>query len=173
MEEALFTLGPAGKRVLEMAGAEEVMLERRPPKQREHFMAINDLRIAAELTSSSLKYFFACWELPKLGWHHAIVPDAIFSLRNHTFAAEIDLSHENVRFFVRTKLPGYARGFAGLPLSAVLILTDRKARMESLAKAIGDASGRFLFSTMSLVKEQGLLASVFYRYPAGQSVTLF
>src|SRR2546425_6409607 len=67
MREALFTLGREGKEVLEQAGTEEVALERRPPKQLEHFTGINDLRIAAEL-AAPLTYFFACWELPGLGW---------------------------------------------------------------------------------------------------------
>ena len=61
--DGLFALGREGKRALEKHGAEEITLERTPPKQWEHFCAINDVRIAAEL-SGKLSYFFACWELP-------------------------------------------------------------------------------------------------------------
>ena len=67
MDEALFRLGRAGKRVLEVARAAPIALERRPPTQKEHFVAVNDMRIAAEL-AGSLSYFFAYWELPGLGW---------------------------------------------------------------------------------------------------------
>jgi hypothetical protein len=79
MSEALFTLGPEGKRALERGGAEEVVLERRLPKQLEHFTGINDVRIAAEL-AGSLAHFFAHWELPGVGWRHPVIPDAVFSI---------------------------------------------------------------------------------------------
>jgi len=171
MQEALFTLGPEGKRALELAGAEDVVLERRAPKQRDHFLAINDLRIAAE-QAGSLSYFFACWELAAVNWHQPIIPDAVFAMHQRTFAAEFDRGHENIGFFVKTKVPAYGRGFDGLPLTAILILTDRTARMKSLAKAISDEHGRFLFSTIDLVREHGLLARVFYEGANGQPVAL-
>jgi len=98
MAEALFTLGRGAKRALEKRGAEEITLERKPPKQWEHFCAINDVRIAAEL-SGKLSYFFACWELPSLNWTHAIIPDAIFSAGNKTFAVELDRGVEEVVFY--------------------------------------------------------------------------
>src|SRR5580658_4494209 len=52
MDEALFTLGRAGKRILETARVTPGPLERKPPTQREHFLAVNDVRIAAELAAS-------------------------------------------------------------------------------------------------------------------------
>ena len=134
-------------------------------------LAINDLRFAAE-HAGSVSYFFACWELAAINWQQPIIPDAVFNLQQRTFAAEVDLGHENIGFFVKTKVPAYRRGFDGLPLAAILILTDRKARMRSLARAIADEHGRFLFSTIDLVREHGLLARVFYRGANGQPVTL-
>src|SRR5947207_402114 len=38
----------------------------RPPKQIEHLIGINDIRIAAERDSP--QFFYACWELPGFGW---------------------------------------------------------------------------------------------------------
>lgn len=162
MNQALFTLGRAGKRVLETASAVPVALERRPPAQREHYLAVNDLRIAAEL-AGSLAYFFAYWELPGLGWRHPLIPDAVFSMAGRTFALEFDRGVEGVQFFVRTKIATYRRGFDGLPLAAVLVVTDREPRMASLATAIGDTKGRLLFSTLDAVREKGLLGPVFHR----------
>ena len=49
MTEALFTLGPRGKRVLERTGAEQIVLERQPPKQLAHFIGINDLHLEMEM----------------------------------------------------------------------------------------------------------------------------
>src|SRR2546426_627529 len=103
MSEALFTLGCEGKRVLETSGVEGITLERKPPKQLEHFIGINDLRIAAEL-DEALTYFFACWELPGLSWQHPIIPDAVFSLRNRTFAVEFDRGLKSIRSFIKTKI---------------------------------------------------------------------
>src|SRR4029077_20230786 len=107
-----------------------IALERRPPTQREHFLAVNDVRIAAEL-AGSLSYFFAYWELPGLGWRHSLIPDAVFQLTDRTFAMELDRGVEGIQFFLRTKITGYRRGLDGLPLSAILIVTDRDARMAS------------------------------------------
>ena len=133
MDEALFTLGRAGKRVLEAALVMPVPLERRPPTQREHFLAVNDVRIAAEL-AGSLSYFFAYWELPGLGWRHSLIPDAVFRMADRTFAVEFDRGVEGIQFFIRTKIAAYGRGLDGLPLTAILIVTDRDARMASLAE---------------------------------------
>lgn len=162
MNQALFTLGRAGKRVLEAALGAPVALERRPPVQREHFLAVNDVRIAAELTGQ-LSYFFAYWELPGLGWRHSLIPDAVFKMGDRTFAMEFDRGVEGIQFFLRTKITAYRRGLDGLPLSAVLVITDRDARMASLAKAIGDTKGRMLFSTLDAVRAHGLLGPVFHR----------
>src|SRR5437867_2490733 len=120
MAEALFTLGRLAKRALEKRGAEEITLERKPPKQWEHFCAINDVRIAAEL-SGKLSYFFACWELSSLNWPHAIIPDAIFSAGDKTFAMEIDRGVEGIRFLSGPRSPrikGDSTAFRFLPFSS-------------------------------------------------------
>jgi protein involved in plasmid replication-relaxation len=162
MTEALFTLGPEAKRVLERTGAEEIVLERQPPKQLDHFIGINDLRIAAE-GSAHLGYFFACWELPGLGWSQAIIPDAVFSLAHRTFAVEFDRGKEGIRYFMRTKLAAYLHGLEGFPLAAVLVVTDRNARMVSLANMIAHPQSPILYTTLDLVREHGILAPVFHR----------
>jgi hypothetical protein len=171
MSQALFTLGREGKRILEGKGAEAVNLERKPPAQIHHFSGINDLRIAAEL-GGCLSYFFACWELPGLGWRQPIIPDGIFTMKDRTFALEFDRGVEGVQFFVRTKIAAYQRGLDGVPLSAVLIVTDSTTRMASLANAIGDAGGRVLFSTLDLVRLHGFLAPVFYVRPDSEGIPL-
>src|SRR5438552_13069327 len=40
MQDALFTLGPEGRRILERAGVAGIILERQPPKQLEHFLGV-------------------------------------------------------------------------------------------------------------------------------------
>jgi len=171
MSQALFTLGRAGKRVLEMENATPGTLERRPPTQREHFLAVNDVRIAAEL-AGSLSYFFAYWELPGLGWKHALIPDAVFRMADRTFAMEFDRGVEGIQFFLRTKVAAYRKGFDGIPLTAILVITDRDARMASLARAIGDTTGGMLFSTLEAVRAHGLSGPVFHREPGDTGTSL-
>ena len=172
MSEAMFALAREGKRTLERAGGRvEVHLERRPPKQWEHFVGINDVRVAVEL-SGSVSYFFACWELPALGWRWAVIPDAVFALRDRTFVVEFDRGSEDIRFFMSTKMATYRRGLDGLPLTAILVVTDSRARFESLAKAIGNESRPVLYSTIDLVREHGIAARVFYRPPSERGISL-
>jgi hypothetical protein len=161
MSESLWSLGREGQRVLEKHEVQEIVLERRPPKQLGHFVGINDLRIAAELLSE-LRYFFACWELPAAGWRYQIIPDAVMAVGSRTFALEFDRGQEGLRFFVQTKIETYTRGCVGLPLSALLVIADRETRMRSLMKGIGLTRLRVLFSTIELIKNEGLDSQVFY-----------
>ncbi len=149
----------------------EILLERKPPKQLEHFLGINDLRIAAELTGG-LKYFLAASELPTAGWRYRLIPDAVFAIRNRTFAAEFDRGGENLRYFLRTKITAYLEGLHGFPLSAILIVADRKARMDSLARAIGDHGGRILYTTIALVRAHDFKSPIFFSSARPQGVSL-
>lgn len=88
MHQALFRLGPEGKRWLERAQGVEVVVPRQPPKQLEHFLGANDLRIAAEL-GFKLSFFYSYWELPAIGWKQPIIPDAVFGIDRQAFAVEL------------------------------------------------------------------------------------
>lgn len=165
MSEAIFTLGRTGRQALQMMGANAAALERKPPIQREHFLAVNDVRVAAEL-AGDLSYFFAYWELPGLGWRRPLIPDAIFRIAERNFALEFDRGGEGIQFFIRTKMAAYANGLEGLPLSAVLVVADRVERVASLARAIGEKDGQVLFSTIDVVRQCGLLAPIFQRWSA-------
>ena|SRR2546425_9856623 len=70
---------------------------------------------------------------------------------------------EGVRFFAETKIALYDHGLDGLPLTAVLVITDGKQRMKNLAQAVNAARQPILFSTLDVVRTQGLLAPVFNR----------
>ena len=172
MKEVLFTLGPEGKRVLEEVSAEEIRLERKPPKQLAHFTGINDIRIAAEL-AGSLSYFFACWELPALNWQHPLIPDAICAFSDWTFAFEYDRGMEGVRFFADTKITLYEHGLVGLPLAAVVVITDGRQRINSLTRVVTCTRQPILFSTLEKVRSQGLLAPIFDRNGEYAPVRLF
>jgi hypothetical protein len=171
MTEALFRLGPTGKQALERAGARGIVLERHPPKQLEHLLGVNDVRVAAEL-SLSLAYFYAYWELPAVNWKQPIIPDAIFGVGHRAFALEFDRGGENLQFFIRTKVSFYQRGFDGFPLDRLIIVTDRQARMCALAKAIGNRGTRILLTTLDVVQRGDLTAPIFFETSLRQGVKL-
>ena len=171
MVQTFSTLAGEGKRFLEMNGAEEIVLERQLPRQVEHLVGINDIRIAAEL-HLPLSYFFACWELGKLEWEHQVIPDAVFSFEGRTFAVEYDRGGEGLQYFVRTKMSVYRQGLHGFPLSALVIVTDRMARMKALARVVNAGQPRVLFSTIELVRKYGMLAPIFSRTPRDEALKL-
>ena len=161
MRETQFSLGAEGKRTLEAAGIDGIRLEKKPPKLWLHFKAINDIRIEAEL-ALNLDYFYACWELPKIGWSHSLIPDSIFAADNRVYAVEVDRGVEGVKYFVETKMAGYL-GLEGLNLTAIIILADCKSRMRLLADAVGQLGNGVLYSTLDEVREHGISSRVFYR----------
>jgi hypothetical protein len=161
MHWAYWTLGSEGKRVLERTGVENLVIHRDLPKQLEHFTAINDVRIATEL-SVTLSYFFACWELQKTGWSELIIPDALFSFEGRTFAVEFDTGSESTRLFAKTKMPAYRSGLGGLILSGVLIISDRESRLDSLANSIGSCDGLTVYTMIDQLRDQGLRAPIFW-----------
>jgi len=171
MAEAVFAVGSEGRRALEKLGVEGSAPERRPPRQLDHLVGINDLRIAAELTGG-MSHFFACWELPALKWSYPIIPDAVFSVGSASFAAEFDRGMEGLRFFVRTKLPFYDRGLAGLPLAGVVVIAENRARMDSLARVIGERSGSYWFTTIDQLRRHTLAARIFWRSPDEGQIAL-
>src|SRR2546422_5130859 len=73
MAEALHALDAKGKGFLKEKGwALPIKLERVPPKNLEHFMGINDIRVAVERSIQSdelhIGFFYASWELQQRGW---------------------------------------------------------------------------------------------------------
>jgi hypothetical protein len=161
MQEALFRLGVAGKRHLERLDEQIITLDRQPPKQLEHFLGVNDIRIAAEL-DLPLSYFFSYWELPGVGWKQPVIPDAVFGTTDRAIAVEFDRGQENLRFFLRTKLNYYFRGLDGFPLHRLLIVTDRQSRLESLARLMGAGGSRVVvLARLDAIQEHGLCARIF------------
>src|SRR3989442_10837267 len=78
MDEALHTLDAEGRNLLRERGwGFPVKLERVPPKNLEHFIGINDIRVAVERSAQTdgitIGFFYACWELQQRGWAHALI----------------------------------------------------------------------------------------------------
>jgi len=137
MAEALHGLGPKGKALLEARGT-PAEVTRRPPRQIEHLVGINDLRVAVEVRPSQVAYFFASWELQGLGWVHPLIPDAVVGLKlpdRRTFLVEYDRGTETLPTLVG-KLRGYEGGLSGVPFQALLLVTDTASRLETFGRHV-------------------------------------
>jgi len=137
MTEALHGLGPKGKVLLEAKGVPAEVV-RRPPRQIEHLVGINDVRVAVEVRPAQVAYFFACWELQALGWVHPVIPDAVVGLKlpdRQTFLMEYDRGTETLATLVG-KLRAYEGGLSGIRFRALLLVTDTASRLETLARHV-------------------------------------
>jgi hypothetical protein len=163
MAEALHTLGPRGRELLTEKGWEKaISVERRPPRNLEHFVGINHIRVAVERSAQSenvaLGFFFACWELQQNGWAYPIIPDAACHVQRSgksiTILFEYDRSEESVRYVVRTKFRAYAQGLSGFPFSLVVVVADTERRVAELRKHAeqGLKPGLFSFVHMEAIK---------------------
>src|SRR5438094_6444819 len=97
--EAIHAVGPKGKPLVEEKGI-EVAVGGEVPRQVEHMLGVNEIRIAVETGRANVAYFFSYWQLANLGWAHAVIPDAVFAVRSperRTFLVEFDRSTEALR----------------------------------------------------------------------------
>jgi hypothetical protein len=141
MAEALHTLGEKGKELLlERGWKREIRLERMPPKQSEHVLGINDIRVAVERSARrdgiALGFFFASWELQQQGWSYGVIPDAACHVeragQSLTALFEYDRGFEPPGYILRTKLRPYGEGLDGFPFSWVVVVVETDSRLEQL-----------------------------------------
>src|SRR6266851_5582260 len=165
MAEALHGLGPKGKALLETKGlAAEVT--RKPPRQIEHLVGINDVRVAVEVKPAEVAYFFASWELQGLGWVQPVIPDAVVGLKlpeRRTFLVEYDRGTETLPTLVG-KLRAYEGGLSGIPFRALLLVTDTATRLETLARHVRKESflRRILGCVRAELSAEGIDAVLFH-----------
>ena len=164
MAEALHALDAKGKDFLKEKGwGFPVKLERVPPKNLEHFIGINDIRVAVERSAQSdehhIGFFYACWELQQRGWAHALIPDAACHVERRgasmTVLLEYDRGQETAEYVSRTKLVPYMHGLDGLSFSMVVFIAESEDRLEQLcerARRIDD-NGKFVFVLRATVMQ--------------------
>src|SRR5438093_9039611 len=120
--EAIHTVGPRGKPLVEEKGI-EVAVGGEVPRQVDHMLGVNEIRIAVETSGMKVVYFFAYWQLSNIGWAHPVIPDAVFGVRTpelRAFLVEFDRSTETLEKLIQ-KLRWYDRGLSELPFEAVVI----------------------------------------------------
>jgi hypothetical protein len=163
MTEALHGLGTEGVKLLAARGMALEPL-RAAPRQADHVEGINDVRVAVEAEPARLAYFFAAWELQRLGWTCPLIPDAVFALRRperRTFAIEYDRGTENAEVF-RRKLVLYREGIPGLDLHALVILTDDATRLQVIRRQVRDAPRLRIYGSLILdLRTLGVSGAIF------------
>src|SRR6266851_1255123 len=63
-----------------------------PPKQVQHLIGINELRLAAE--KEACEFFYAYWELGQFNWSYPVIPDAVCK-KGNLFLIEYDTGSES------------------------------------------------------------------------------
>lgn len=137
MAEALHTVGPKGKTALEARGV-STDAARQVPRQFEHLLGVNEIRLAFEVSTLPVAYFFASWELQGFGWVHPVIPDAVVGLRlpeRRTIFVEYDRGTETLATLIK-KLRSYEDGFSGVQFRALLVCADADARLDTLARQV-------------------------------------
>ncbi len=162
--EVLFAVGSKAKGLLATKGL-EVDWCRTPPRQVEHLIGINDVRIAVEAEPSRVAYFFSFWELPQFHWDHAVIPDALFALKcpeRCTFVMEYDRGNET-REQLSRKFLAYGAGLSSFLFDAVMLVTDTPERLETVRHHLRHrlVSVRLLGATLSAIKTIGVHAVEF------------
>lgn len=142
MAEAIHGLGPKGKVALAAKGL-AAEASREPPRQLEHLIGINDIRIAAETSRHRVLYCFASWELQGLGWAHPVIPDLVAGMQcpeRKVFFFEYDRSTEGLATLAR-KFRLYEDGIPGVSLAALVVVADSDGRLGTLARKIPELAG--------------------------------
>jgi len=137
MTEAIYSVGPKGKPLVEERGV-EVTVAGETPKQIEHLTGINSIRIAFETSGLPLAYFFAHWQMANLGWAFPVIPDAVAGMRateRKRFLIEYDRGTEPLKTILE-KLRSYNQGISGFAPDAVLLVIEENRRLEHLGREL-------------------------------------
>ncbi len=173
MAEALHGVGRNAKPLLEAKGL-AVELARTPPRQIEHVIGINDMRLQVEMEPERLAYFFAAWELGGSGWTHTLIPDAVFALKPPTsgvFGLEIDCGTEPIKVLVN-KVTSYQRGLPGFPaVRGVIFTVESPGRLQALAAVLRRGVQRLQIcgATIGDIRTSGAYAPVFVDLSSSES----
>ena len=162
--EAIHAVGPKGKPLVEERGI-AVALREEVPRQLEHLLGVNEIRIAVETSAEQVAWCFAYWELANLGWKCPVIPDLVFAVRKpkrRTFVVEYDRGTETLGNLVR-KLQSYGLGIEGVAFEAVIFVTERDRQLEMLARELRGESLELtvLAATVREIEGAGFFEAVF------------
>jgi hypothetical protein len=137
MAEMLHAVGRQGQVLLAEKGL-DIRVSRKTPDHLEHCIGINDIRIAVESAPWRVHYCFAHWELGQFDWHHAVIPDAVFSVQSEwrmTFMAEYDRGTEG-REVLQRKFQQYQGLAHAFRFDGVIVVADSEKLCERLCGSL-------------------------------------
>jgi DNA-binding Lrp family transcriptional regulator len=103
------------------------------PKQVDHLVAINTIRIHAE--QAGAEFFYANWELGSFDWNYAVIPDAILKT-DSVYLIEYDSGTESLQQF-KDKLRLYATSLDFEYTLVIAANTDRRlTQLKKVANAL-------------------------------------
>jgi len=162
-EDNVYTLTERGRDIaVEHLNAEPERLAvlRRLPKQLDHLIGINRMRVCLTAASRELAYeplraFVPEWELraARHGSLLKIIPDAVLKVADrhgvrHFIALEVDTGSENPSYVAGKKLRAYehamraGQSICGADIELVVLVAPGTRRLRALARAIEKASVR-------------------------------
>lgn len=106
----------------------------KPPKQIEHLIGVNDLRLAAE--QEGVRFFYAHWELPAFGWTYPVLPDAVSKLGETLYLIEYDTGTETLAQ-LETKFRHYACFDFAYVLLVCAATESRLRKLKAVAAEMG------------------------------------
>jgi Replication-relaxation len=170
MAEAVHAVGVKAKPLVEERGI-EIDVASEVPKQIEHMLGVNDIRVAVETSRVKVAWFFAYWQLPGLGWTHPVIPDAVFAVRapeRRCFVLEYDRGTETAGKLLE-KLRAYDGGLPGLGFEAVVVVTEGTRRLDLLARGLRRrmVEVTVLASAMEEISKAGVFEARFVELPEG------
>lgn len=173
--EAVHAVGPKGKTLVEEKGIEAVLGEE-IPRQLEHLLGVNEVRIAIESSAVGIAFFFTYVQLAGLGWRHPTIPDAIFAVNapaKRAFLLEYDRGTETLGRLLQ-KLESYGKGIEGFSFEAVVIVTERPRRFDVLSRELRKKGGALtvMFANLDEVKEAGIFETKFEELSSGRKRAL-
>jgi hypothetical protein len=168
--EAVHAVGPKGKPLVEGKGV-EVAVGGEVPKQLEHLLGINEIRIAVETGAVPVAYFFPYWQLASLSWTLPVIPDAVFAFKppeRHAFVIEYDRGTETQEKLLG-KLTCYDNGLPGFAFESVLLFTEGNRRFDLLSREMRrkNLSLSVLAGTLEGINEADFFAFEFVELPGG------
>jgi len=168
--ESIHTVGPKGQSLVEERGV-EVTMSSDVPRQLDHLLGVNEVRIAVEQSAVPVAYFFAYWQLSNLGWKYPVIPDAVFAVSSperRAFVVEYDRGTETLDKLFE-KLRRYADGLEGFAFEVVMIVTEETRRFDLLSREMRrkQVSVPALVSTLEEIRGAGVFEAVFMEVPGG------
>lgn len=166
--ESVHAVGPKGRPLVEEKGV-ELLVTSEVPRQVEHLLGVNEIRLAVEQGSVPVAYFFAYWQLADLGWRYPVIPDAVFAVRapeRRMFLAEYDRGTETLDKLFE-KVRRYAGGLEGFPFEAVVVVTEETRRLDLLAREMRreGLAVPVLVAVLEDVRQAGLFEAAFIELP--------